>query len=253
MTDDCCGKPSDLYLCDDCLNALREDLTAVPWTIRELLTTATRETGIDYRAFSESKGTKASTPPVPMNFGALQARENLTNVLWAAYRVLDMDGKYKLEATEVPVPSVYAMLLYKHINDIAKHPDAASTRTAIRKALAAAHQLIDRRPDRWYAGPCDDCNRDLYAETDSGTVQCHECSRIYDVRDRRAHMLRSAEDRLADATTIARAVSWIGAEPVNPRRLRVWATRGKLKSVEQIEGRPVYRIGDVLDLLATHG
>ena len=117
--------------------------------------------------------------------------------------------------------------------------------------------LVDRPADRWYAGPCDQCERDLYARTGAAEVMCEECDLAYDVVKRRQWLLEQAEDRLVNATTLARAVSWLGTEPLTAERVRKWAQRGRLiaKGHEVKAGRtlPLYRIGDALDMLAGDG
>ena len=115
-------------------------------------------------------------------------------------------------------------------------------------------RMIDRPADKWFAGPCDTCRRDLYARTGMITVICPDCENTYDVDARRAWLLQQAEDRLANASLLARSVSWLGAQPLTAERVRQWAGRGRImaKGHETIGGRmlPTYRIGDALDLLA---
>jgi hypothetical protein len=120
---------------------------------------------------------------------------------------------------------------------------------------AQLRRLVDRPADRWFAGPCDQCARDLYAKTGAAEVACRECDLIYDVNDRRTWLLGQAEDRLVNATMLARAVSWLGAVPLTAARVWKWAERDRIlvKGHETRGGRelPLYRIGDALDLLAT--
>lgn len=116
-------------------------------------------------------------------------------------------------------------------------------------------RIVDRPADRWYAGPCDGCERDLYAKVGAKMVDCDDCDRVYDIAVRRAALLVEAEDRLVNATELARAVSWLGTEPLNPMKVRVWAHRGRIvaKGHEERSGKilPLYRVGDALDLMAT--
>lgn len=115
-------------------------------------------------------------------------------------------------------------------------------------------RMVDRPADKWFAGPCDQCERDLYATTGAAEVACHECDLVYDVNARRAWLLQQAEDRLVNATMLARAVSWLGAMPLTAARVWKWAERERIvaKAHETQGGRvlPLYRIGDALDLLA---
>jgi hypothetical protein len=114
--------------------------------------------------------------------------------------------------------------------------------------------LVDRPADRWYAGPCDQCQRDLYARTGAAEVTCRECDLVYDVAARRAWLLSAAEDQLVNATTLARAASWLGDLPLTAARVWKWAERNRIavKGHEEVGGRmlPTYRVGDALAILA---
>lgn len=120
---------------------------------------------------------------------------------------------------------------------------------------AQLRRMVDRPVEKWFAGPCDGCERDLYAKVGSATVDCEDCDRVYDIAVRRAALLVEAEDHLANATELARAVSWLGSEPLTAARIWKWAERGRIavKGHEEKRGKtnPLYRIGDALDLLAT--
>jgi len=119
---------------------------------------------------------------------------------------------------------------------------------------AQLRRMVDRPADKWFAGPCDVCKRDLYAKVGARTVECADCDRVYDIAVRRAALLAEAEDYLANATELARAVSWLGSEPLTAARVWKWAERGRITAKQHVEIRgkqvPQYRIGDALDLLA---
>jgi len=114
--------------------------------------------------------------------------------------------------------------------------------------------LVDRPADKWYAGPCDGCERDLYAKAGAPSVTCEDCDRPYDVTARREWLLREAHDRYATASELARAVSWLGTEPLTAERVRKWAERGRItaRGSVTIRGRelPTYLVGDAVALLA---
>jgi len=119
---------------------------------------------------------------------------------------------------------------------------------------AQLRRMVDRPADKWFAGPCDGCERDLYAKVGAKSVECGDCARVYDIAVRRAALLAEAEDYLANATELARAVSWLGSEPLTAARVWKWAERGRITAKQHVEIRgkqiPQYRIGDALDLLA---
>lgn len=128
-------------------------------------------------------------------------------------------------------------------------------------------RFVDRPADRWYAGPCTAglegwegawfCGAELYATPGQEFLRCPDCRLSYTVADRRAWLLASAEDRWETASTIARAVTvWTDydrGETRLVRRISDWAGRDRIKvrGYRTVDGRPrpVYRIGDVLDLL----
>lgn len=130
-------------------------------------------------------------------------------------------------------------------------------------------RLIDRPIDRWYAGPCNanvtsddddpiECGEALYALEDFGEVECRKCGAQYDVKARRDWLLKAAEDRDATTTTIARAITTLSDDHRDEgklaARIRQWASRNQIFVMrhEYVGGilRPMYRIGDVLDLIS---
>ena len=150
-----------------------------------------------------------------------------------------------------------SMWLLGRVDRLRVHSTAATMYRQIMEPVEKARYMIDRPPDRWYAGPCD-CGHELYAQTGQPVVEC-VCGRRYEMRARREWLLAAAEDRLAPAPVIARAINWLGEKPLTPSLIRVWANRGRLLAKghepygEEGGERPLYRVGDVLDLLARDG
>ena len=132
-----------------------------------------------------------------------------------------------------------------------------------RTCACACHSGLDLECDvpggcgREYAVlPPELCDRPLYARRDAGWVPCL-CGARWDVRGRRQQLVRDAEEELAPVAVIAHlAALWIGEPSVGKveSRINLWAHRKKIHHVttKVIDGRErkVYRVGDVLDLLA---
>lgn len=114
-------------------------------------------------------------------------------------------------------------------------------------AAALLERTIDRPPSLQFVGPCDVCSEDLYVKHDSAQVKCRKCELTYDVVARREWLLGKAEDHLGTATEVARAVTNLGT-PVTPERVWKWASRGRLVARGRHGRRPLYRVGDVLNL-----
>jgi hypothetical protein len=136
------------------------------------------------------------------------------------------------------------------------HVDGPQAHEEILDAVHTARRICDRPPDRLYAGPCD-CGEDLYGRLDAPYVICHGTTHdgpvAWEVVARRRWLLESARDVLATGTEISRALTRY-AQPVTPSALRGYVHRGTLIARgERVEGGRMvmlYRLGDVLDILA---
>lgn len=102
------------------------------------------------------------------------------------------------------------------------------------------------------------CTRVLYAEPGNPYVRCRDCGTSYDVAERREWLVHEAEDREATVEVITRIITTLGDRDVRASkinaRIRQWAVRGKITShgTRVVDGRPrpLYRVGDVLELLS---
>lgn len=254
-----CGRPTRdaAYGCDECGDSLARALGEVPWLTEELEITISRQKGVDYRGVGSGGSTER---PLPVSWGASEARTHLKALLvsWALFcsseGVRNSSPDTNMPADNLPALSRWLMWRVDGLmlNEIA--PDAIDE---ITNAVAHCHRVIDTPPDKWYAGPCNaelpsgECGYDLYAKAAIGEVKCGGCGAKYDVAARRKWLLEAAEDRLADAATLARSVSWLGALPLNAARVRQWASRSRITAkAHDASGKPLYRIGDAIDLLA---
>lgn len=264
-----CGKPTRdaAYLCDDCADQLAHALGDVPWLDEELETTITRQRAIPNEGKASASATcscddnEDNCPHggLPWHEQASDIRRTLHGLLATWCRFCDEEAiRHSSPASGLPADEMQAMsrwLLWR-IDGLTLHDIGPEAHDEITDAVAAARHIIDRRPDRWYAGPCTNavaevvCGADLYAKRTTGDVTCRQCAAVYDVAERRAWLLAEAEDRLADATAVARAVSWLGADALTPARIRKWAERGRIAVKGHQGKRPLYRIGDAIDLLA---
>jgi hypothetical protein len=129
-------------------------------------------------------------------------------------------------------------------------------------------RLIDRPPDRWYAGKCsapigedgDLCPAELYAVNEKGSILCHTCGERHDVAQRRDFLLDEAREVHVTATEAASALlAWTdydGSETKLVDLIRRWRDRERLDvaDVTSLLGkdRHLYRLGDIQDLLVEH-
>jgi hypothetical protein len=251
-----CGQPTpDAYLCTDCTKVLRDDLDAIPALREQLDLTLSRQT-----ASGRQDGGRSAERPMPYHLGASDALE----VLGAALRDASRSASCFLSPTAGGRIDVLAGLVADHLDELRQQPDAGQVARRIGDAVAKGRRSIDRQADRVFAGPCDGngytsrpveasdlgCGDWLYARLGASDTKCPTCATSYDVGVRRAWMLEAAEDYLCHASLIAAAVTRLG-ESVKAGTIRQWAHRGRLeqRGVDDRK-RPLYRVGDVLDLLA---
>lgn len=140
------------------------------------------------------------------------------------------------------------------------HPEGPRAADEIGRVVVRVMRFVDRPPSRWYAGPCTtpfldedgllvECDADLYPESGAVQFTCPACRAVHDVEHRREWLLDQAQDRLAHAELIARAVTMLD-QRVTSAQVRGWAHRGRLLAKSRdAQGRPLYRIGDVLELV----
>jgi len=119
-------------------------------------------------------------------------------------------------------------------------------------AMRLLVRTVDTPPVRWYAGTCGEptaagpCPAELYAPTGAPTVRCGLCGAA--MTRRPAGMAAGAgADQLLHAGWMASALAALGT-PVPVNTIRVWAHRGQIAAHgTDRQGRPVYRVADVLD------
>lgn len=162
-------------------------------------------------------------------------------------------------AAAVSAGDVGAMAAYllDRVNVIEGQEEAPVLRSAVLDAVRRVERVIDREPEKVAAGECgaelpDEtvCQRQLYADPTEPFVICPACETRWSVTDRRAWLLASAEDSVANAATISAALTRLD-QPVTADRIYKWRERGRLvQHGADPRGAPMYRLGDVLDLLS---
>lgn len=258
MTNECpCGRPipDTAALCPHCgylLDASLAELAAFRGLAYELDVALTRQARIGGR-----DGSRPAETPIAYDERIAKVTKHLRDAMteWASIIV-------RGTGAEPPPPGLaqLAAWLRRHVGWIRYHEDALDAYTDITDGVRDARRAIDRPADKLYAGPCDECGEDLYASLDASYVVCHNTEGhasgdewVWEVTERRRWLLDSARDVLASGTEISRALTRY-AQPVTPSALRGYVHRGALIARgERIEGGRMvmlYRLGDVLDILA---
>lgn len=246
MTDCPCGKPAgdDAYLCRDCQTSIDTTLTSLPVLVLDLELTMAKQ-----RRFGPMLTRSTDTDDVlPFNLAAAALLRELHR------EATKLVARYRLtHPGPAPAGHTAAMAAWMHprVPDMVGLP-WAPTLLVLPKLATRAERVIDAPADRVYAGPCGDCGTDLYAPATSGYVKCRECGTSYDLATRRAWLLDLVDDRLATGVEIARALTSLEL-PVTAERIRQWKHRDRLTvRASDAVGRPLYRVGDVVDLLLAY-
>lgn len=229
----------------------------------------------------------ASIQRLPWDEGTSLALRNLHSVLVAQTRMVIEELSIPFEriagpgcvlcthsscrATRVagwPADSLPAMAawLLGQVPWLRRHPAAVEVLKDVGDAVRRLRWAIDLAPELLFAGPCDGnglvselaeaaagndtagCGERLYAQPDREETSCRMCSLTYRVEIRREWLLEAAEDVLAHAELIGRAAPAFGLD-VTPAAIRGYAHRGRLlERGLDLQGNPLYRVGDVIDV-----
>lgn len=280
-----CGKPihDNAYLCHACGDTLTKALRHIADLHSELDITLTRQahittdnTGGIPEPLQDWPDAEPGVVVQPMMFhaGASEVAKALDSTIttWARIILEERD----MELPPIPEPPIgpthpteckhdscnvirwhmmdseithAAKFIAEHVWWIRRHSEAEQAYCDLTAVSLKLEHIIDRAEPRVYAGPCNVCHKDLYARQGAAQVECNPCDLIYDMDGRQAWLLDQAEDRLERAFVIARALTDLGS-PIHVDRIRKWAQRGRLiPHATDGLGRPLYRIGDVRELL----
>lgn len=272
-----CGRPvKDGYVCPACMSR-HDDLLAELDDLAQALEAAF----LKQQRFSVARqvrlGGDIDEAPLPFDNAAGRLRRRLSRVLLAT--VADCARAHRQPVRITPTTAAMAGYLRRHRTWFAGTPDGARAVNALAEIRALALPVIDRPPDLVFLGICstpakegkpfevrrngrtvryDECPEDVYADKDTPTVTCSRCKTEHGVEHRRTVLAKALNDQLATAADISRGLVALDLH-VTAERIRQWKARRRLadrRSVRDIDdnrGHPLYRVGDVIDLvLAEH-
>lgn len=250
--------PGHLRVCRACTAHLLRDLADIPSLAVNLEISLTRQARIGDRGAGRRRET-----PIPWSQEAREATDVLKSALVGWHRVLTQRAPLVsgplCETCEHPscewahlrrTPPADTLTglsrwLLRHRARLLRHPASPEAVDEITDAVAQARGVVDRPADRIYAGPCAQCDRDLYARLDSSIVSC-ACGAIYGVGARRDWMLGEVRGMLGNAAWVAVAATVLGYH-VTASQVRGMASRGSItaKGADRM-GHPAYRVADVI-------
>lgn len=261
MTHECetCGRTvaDGATICVGCaykLDAAIADVAAYRGLAYDLELAITRQTQFG----TKGGGSRATETPVAFDQRASEAAQHLKGVLvtWAIL-IAEETG------AELPADDLarIAAWLRPRVGWLRHHVAGAEAWDEILQAVKEARHVVDRPAETLYAGPCDTCERALYARPGAAYVTCRtpECDGLeYPVEDRRRWMRDQCEDLIGGASYVAAVCAGLGVK-VSPSAIRKWAEpkRDRLRPCDYAPSRtsngkprPLYRVGDVIRVAA---
>lgn len=231
-----CGQPSpDAILCRTCTGSLARSLAAAAVIGPDLDDAVAR-------LLKRGSGGKRTGDdnPLPIDTGAMDARDQLRNCLSGWVRVL-LDVH---PGPPYPPGTIASMArwLGERTALIRQAEWAAAMLADIQRHVQAAVAVIERKPELVPAGTCEACGSLLLAELGTDTVRC-SCGMVtIGIAEKRAQRAAAA-DVLGSAGEISGALAKIGIQ-VPRGTITSWASRGRLAM------RPggVYAMSEVLAL-----
>lgn len=263
---DTCRTPvTSTTLCKPCRETAEQILAETPWLIDEVRNAYTRQS----RFGQPRSRSKALVTPLLVNLSASNVASRIATVLdtWQS-RAADHLG----EPVRHPSPVASGHYLLRALTDhrLNAWADAGKMLDDLKDIRRDALRVINPPPDKWAAGPCNapdvtpdgqpgECGAGLYATVGAPTVTCDKCAAEYDVADRRAWLLKNADDEQVTITVAVRALVTLSDDAHSAgllhQRIRQWAHRNQLMpkrhAYEDSERYALYRFGDIRDLLAT--
>lgn len=225
-----------------------------PGVWAELQTTIAR---LSQSGGSSSPVGKASELPIPYDAQASRVAHRLRNELstWARL-IADQRPDLPLPVDD---PVTIARWVAWHVTAVFVTAELSS---GIRGVVRDAERVIDRAPDKVYAGPCmepleeDDqggeedegparCEGQLYAIKGRPKVRCRECGAVHHVEARQDWLSRELDGQLVTAAEAAPVLSWLLEKTITRNHINNWKLNGR---IEAHEGRWPYRFGDLLVL-----
>lgn len=259
---------ADASVCGPCGRRLAQELRSIAALVPDLDLALAKQTAFGDRGLARPS---AGPPPLAYSPAVSEVMWRLRNTLTSWARVVLEEKPAREETSETPLagpewplgapdtpPQVsqpiptqkIALWLSWQVEWIRHHPAAAEAFDELHDAARCAHHVIDRPAERTYAGPCDQCGQDLYAKPGAAAVACSACEAKYDLHRRREWLLAAVEDTLATASEISRALTRLDA-PITADSITSYAYRGRLTPhTRNRAGKALYRVGDVLDLIA---
>jgi hypothetical protein len=241
-------------LCRTHTDDLARDLHTVPDLVQELEVTLTRQA----RITAEKHGGRSAERPLPWNEHAATVASDLNTTLngWALDTSrLAEDERDPLAADHYSDTTAVAAWLTRNLSTLRMHEGAGSAHEEITRVIRDARWAVDRPLDYMHLGECGNdedhdppCSAILYGHPERHYATCRQCGARHRITERLQWMLDHLRTQLV---TIPEAVgiAQIAGKRTSEDKLRLMASRHRFLPAGTSDGKPTYRMADVLRAL----
>lgn len=249
-----CAAPTgdDGHLCRVHTDELRDRLIPIPVLVQDLEVTLTRQSRT-----TQQDGGRSTESPLPWNENASAKAFELNATLnaWAldTSRIAE-DERDRLAYVHHADTAQVAEWLLRNLPTLRQHPEAGQAYDELRESIREAHRAIDRPSDPTPFGECGTqhvdvvCRAILYGYLDRPTVSCPGCGTQHSTADRLVWMLDHLRGMLATIPELV-GIARLSGKRTSEDKLRLMASRGRFEQIGNNQGRPTYRVADVLKAL----
>lgn len=239
-----CDRPvGDGYVCQACADKLSRALGDVPALWDELDVVLTRQS-----RYSDPEG-RGGDKALPFNLKASDTGEALRGTLNTWCRLIAEERGKGLPEDH---PAAVARWLLNHVTWLRHHRAGADAVDEITSVVHKLRYVVDRPAERVYAGPCRDCDGDMYAKPDAASVECRPCGLSYDVAEMLDWMRGQVYGRLVTAKEGVVLLSRFGL-PIQQKTIDKWVERKRLSvHSRDSDGVRLYLFDSLVELAAAN-
>lgn len=251
--------PDGFYVCATCAESLAYALAEVDGVVEVL------DAGVARTSLTAGYGERVSSSgplhaPLPINESVFDARRALhVYLMRTALRIAETAGPLSLRSSQG-----LASYLMRNLDVVRRQDWAPSVEGELRKLLTKANNTANRAHNRQFAGTCQEtgCGAELYVTKGADTTNCRTCGAEYvaiqEWRDTATTYARNLEnDIVGYPNALSQRLHRVHGENITPEHIRLLASRGVLARANPERNehgkvlRPMYRLGDIKDLIKT--
>jgi hypothetical protein len=264
MSTNCnCGAPApDSWLCRTCDAALEKLLSELPALVDDLQAYIGRMLRFSSGRIGGRSAEIQLLLRVDRNYPVSRASslaDNLRNLLVGIIR--DLIESRGLAARHLPPDDLARMAAWvgARSSSVRMCEDAWQTLTDLQRLSASIRGVVDHPPEWKYAGKCSmltgdpdkpqECSQELYAVDGATFIRCRTCGYQHDVENRYSVLQAASRDILLTIPELKDALPEVLGVPINHATLRKWKERGRIVAHGELNGKDLFRVGDILDLV----